>query len=292
MGTECGWRERWSQDTFYLHEHPAEHFDTLVHHSDILARGLTTWLGTLQLSNLEIFDLGAGNGALAVAMRTLLPVNSSVHAIDLRPPPHPLPPGIDWHTLDVTKCDLPRRDLDATPVIIAHELLDDIPCDVVIVDDDATYRWVNFEADGFPALGDHVDDPGVIDWIQRWWPGLRPGMQIEVGISRDLLWQQLMHQWPHTIGILIDYGHTLRERAIGTWDGGTMAGYRSGRLVSPQLDGRTNITAHVAVDAIAAVTPYSVITRLESFLNSSQDLQSTGSLGDYHVVMSHMKDVS
>jgi hypothetical protein len=53
----------------------------------------------------------------------------------------------------------------------------------------------------------------------------------------------------------IDYGHVRVERATGAWDGGTLAAYRRGRLVSPVPDGSCNITAHVAVDACAAAVP-------------------------------------
>ncbi len=54
------------------------------------------------------------------------------------------------------------------------------------------------------------------------------------------------------LAIAIDYGHVRADREAGAWDGGTLAGFRRGRLVPPVPDGSCNITAHVAMDSCAA----------------------------------------
>jgi SAM-dependent MidA family methyltransferase len=287
MPIQDRWRERWSKDGFYRDHTPYQHFDTFIQHSEHLGNVLSTWLTDVNGGRVEIVDLGAGDGGLASSLSTLLPT-AIVHAVDVRQRPAHLSSDVAWHTLDVTRERLPHLDAKATPVLIAHEFLDDVPCDVVEVDNSGTCIWMHADGNGFLTPGDVVEDQGTRDWIHRWWPPLRPGMRIEVGLARDQLWHRLLRTWPNTIGIAIDYGHTLRERMIGTWDGGTVTGYRNGHQVVPQLDGHTNVTAHVAVDAIAAVAPRSEITRLRAHLNWRDDLQSTGSLGDFHVVVSHM----
>jgi len=48
--------------------------------------------------------------------------------------------------------------------------------------------------------------------------------------------------------LAVDYGHTAADRPPG----GTLAGYRHGRRVPPVPDGSCDVTAHVALDAVAA----------------------------------------
>lgn len=287
MPIQDRWRDRWSTDAFYEHHPPYDHFDTFIQHSEKLRNALSTWLAAIPGGRVEIFDLGAGDGALASSLSTSLP-RAIVHAVDVRQRPPHLSSDVAWHTLDITQASLPRFDTKSIPVLIAHEFLDDVPCDVVEVDDSGTCVWMYADWNGFLTPGDVVTEPETLDWIHRWWPPLRPAMRIEVGLSRDRLWHRLLRTWPNTIGIAIDYGHTLRERMVGTWDGGTLTGYRNGRQVVPRLDGRTNVTAHVAVDAIAAVAARSEIRRMRDHIGLRHDQQSTGSLGDFHVVVSHM----
>jgi SAM-dependent MidA family methyltransferase len=287
MPIQDRWRARWSADALYRNDTPYRHFDTFIRHSTELAAALSRQLSVQEDGRLEIFDLGAGDGALADHISAYMPT-AVVHAVDLRPRPAQLSADVYWHTIDIEQQPLPRLVPDAIPILIAHEFLDDVPCDVVEVDDDGRCIWMNADDDGRLIPGDVVTDPATLDWMHRWWPPKRPGMRIEIGLSRDRLWSRLLRTWPNTIGIAVDYGHTLRERMVGTWDGGTLTGYRQGRQVPPQLDGRTNVTAHVAVDALAAVAERSEVHRLRSLLGWSADQQSTGSLGDFHVVVSHM----
>jgi SAM-dependent MidA family methyltransferase len=62
--------------------------------------------------------------------------------------------------------------------------------------------------------------------------------------------------------LAVDYGH-LRDRRPGF---GTLTGFRGGRQVSPVPDGSCDVTAHVAMDAVAAAAgvPYTLITQREA----------------------------
>ena len=59
--------------------------------------------------------------------------------------------------------------------------------------------------------------------------------------------------------LAVDYGHLRATRPPG----GTLAGYRAGRQVPPVPDGSCDLTAHVAVDAVAAAggAPYRLVSQ-------------------------------
>lgn len=205
---------------------------------------------------LTVVDLGSGHGVLLAQVDTLLRERgrSDVRLIgvDLRPRPDRAPASIDWVQADV------REYLASTRVhrgvLIAHELLDDVPLVIVERAEDGVLRRVDADpTTGAQVLGPLHDDPDDVAWLARWWPVDRPLARAEVGRSRDALWQQMLHAVDDGICIAVDYGHLRDERIAGTWDGGTCVGYRAGRAVSPVADGSCNLTAHVAFDALTAV---------------------------------------
>jgi SAM-dependent MidA family methyltransferase len=67
-----------------------------------------------------------------------------------------------------------------------------------------------------------------------------------VGRQRDEAWAALLERLDESAALAIDYGHVLGDRPRT----GTLAAYRSGRLVDPVPDGSCDITAHVAVDSL------------------------------------------
>ena len=286
---ERRWRDAWNADDFYQQHAPEDHFETFVQHSPLLAQRIATWLRAEVTGAVEVFDLGSAHASLTQHITEHTSQVAQAHAIDLRDRPAEVDPSIIWHRRDI-QCDgLPPRMTDATPVLIAHEFFDDIPCDLVDVDDTGHCWWMDADEAGELVRGGPIDDQQAIDWIHRWWPPHRPGMRIEIGLNRDRLWRALMCQHPKAIGIVIDYGHTLRERLIGTWDGGTLIGYRDHRVTTPRLDGRTNVTAHVAIDALAAQTDSAHIVRLAEWLGSTGDGFTTGALEDFHILIAHMR---
>jgi SAM-dependent MidA family methyltransferase len=283
------WGQRWHADTFYANYDPYEHFSTLVQYSPEIAQAIQRWLLTQPSGPYQIFDLGSGSGALAQALRSVVGPEHAIHAVDMRPRPEHLPDSITWHNIDLRMTPLPKVDDSRRTLLIAHEFFDDIPCDVIDIGDDGIARWRESDDHGHPIPGSLCTDESALRWMERWWPPQRAGMSIEIGSTRDELWRSLMTTHPGTMGIVIDYGHTLRERIVGTWDAGTLVGYRNGHPVSPRLDGHTNVTAHVCMDSLAHQSPWSTLMRLSEFLDQPSNSTSTGSLGDFLVAITDMQ---
>jgi SAM-dependent MidA family methyltransferase len=259
------WGQRWASDPFYQRNAPGTHFSTAPMHHDRIAERIADRIRQVANRDIEVIEVGAGNGALITAVvRHLrdLGLTPRAHALDLQPPPAHLDPMITWHRGDVRIHPLPRTQ-QHQPFLIAHEFLDDLPCEVIELDAEPHIMLANDDGtlERGPALSDaaacaalNMDVPGILDWIQRWWPLGQPMQRIEVGIERDRIWRSLVQQVRGGMAFAIDYGHVFAERRVGTWDAGTLAGYRDHQLTSPRLDGQTNVTAHVAFDALAHAT--------------------------------------
>ncbi|WP_198955038.1 SAM-dependent methyltransferase [Kineosporia sp. R_H_3] len=237
-------------------EGPAGHFRTASHAAPgPLARALARLARQTGCS--RVVDVGAGRGELLVALAALEdaadgPVPLGLHGCDVVPRPATLPDRVGWSAgLQALLADLPLLD-DA--LVVGWELLDVVPCPVVEVDGTGAVREVLVDpATGRERLG---DPPGPDDaaWLARWWPldGRPTGTRAEVGRPRDALWSALAARCaatPHGAVLLaVDYAHTAATRPPA----GSLAGYRGGLLVDPVPDGSCDVTAHVALDAVAA----------------------------------------
>ncbi|MGH8825519.1 MAG: SAM-dependent methyltransferase [Jiangellaceae bacterium] len=238
------WREA-AQEALYGHggffrrEQPADHFRTSVHASDLFAAAVgriasETGSGTL-------VDVGAGRGellaALAAGDRSLDLVGVEVAAA-----PVGLPERVVWTS------EPPDGLVDV--LVVANEWLDDVPVDVVQVDDDGLARLVEVDpATGNERLGPAPGPPDG-DWLSRWWPvdDEEPGTRAEIGRPRDEAWASVVRRVRRGVLVAVDYSHSRDSRPPY----GTLAGYRGGRMVRPIPDGSCDITAHVALDACAA----------------------------------------
>lgn len=229
---------------------PAAHFRTAVHAAPSLLASAITRLATAHGCR-RILDVGAGRGELLIALSACPDATPlALHGVDVVARPEGLPRGIGW-----------SPGLPATPgevfdgaLVVAWEVLDDVPCPVLEVDDDGRPQVVLVE----PRTG--REQPGAaatredLDWCARWWPldSPEPGDRVEVGLPRDQLWAQLVARaaaMPHGAVLLaVDYAHERDGRPRL----GTLTGYRAGRAVPPLPDGSCDITAHVALDAVAA----------------------------------------
>jgi SAM-dependent MidA family methyltransferase len=128
-------------------------------------------------------------------------------------------------------------------LLLAHEWLDNIPCDVVELDDAGEARLVLVDADtGNERLGEPVES----EWLDAWWPLAEPGARAEVGERRDDAWAEAVESVTG-LAIAIDYGHLADDRPPY----GSLASYREGHEVDVRPDGTRDVTAHVAVDAVA-----------------------------------------
>lgn len=256
------WREAWEESAygstgFYLRQEPYAHFTTSVQQSRICAQ-VQPWLEILlrHEATATVVDAGAGSGQLLAELLEAMPAQERTRvrliAMDLRPRPQGLAPAIEWWQGDVRRTS---RQLPAGPgLLVAHELLDDIPCEVVEVDEQGRLHLLMHDQ-GEPLLGPELGPDARVHeqaWLAQWWPASRALMRAEVGLPRDRLWHSLTRWLTAGYAIAFDYGHLRADRQAGLWDGGTLAGYLHGRMVAPRITPPMNLTAHVAMDAIAA----------------------------------------
>ncbi len=260
------WAQAWQQALYgphgyYRHTQPAAHFSTSV---SLLRRtmssGLHSGSGSQPTGNIatamaqlashcqlpRIVDIGCGEGDLLASL-TLTHPQLATTGIEVRPRPTELPASIDWR-ISPGGAELPARgELPEGSLVIAHEWLDDIP--VPIVQRAAPNQpWQLVEVD--PRGTERLAGPPTAadqDWLARWWPH---GIRAEVGRPRDMVWQQLLrsNSGRDHVFLAIDYSHSAADRP----QAGSLAGYRNGRRCAPRPDAQHNITAAVALDAVAA----------------------------------------
>lgn len=241
-----GWRDAtqaalYGAGGFYRREHPAAHFRTSVHASTGYAAALLRLAHAVGAD--EIVDVGAGGGELLATMHALDP-GLPLHGVDLAPRPVGLPGPIGWSEAPLVGAPGLVR------LLVANEWLDDIAVDIAEVDARGVPRLVLVDrAHGAERLGDPVAGEDA-DWLERWWPlaGREAGARAEIGHPRDAAWASAITALGSGIAVAADYGHVRHTRpALGT-----LAAYRSGRIVVPVPDGSCDLTSHVALDACAA----------------------------------------
>jgi SAM-dependent MidA family methyltransferase len=188
-----------------------------------------------------LVDVGAGGGELLREMHRRVPTLDLV-GVDVPARPADLPSSIAW------AAEIPDGLTDA--VVIANEWLDDVPVDIVEVDDTGVARLLHVDpSTGVEALG-QVPSGDDAEWLLRWWPldGAEQGRRAEIGRTRDASWASVVQRVQRGVLVAIDYFHDRADRPAY----GTLTGYRAGRLVPPVPDGSCDITAHVALDACAS----------------------------------------
>jgi SAM-dependent MidA family methyltransferase len=238
---------------------PSHHFRTSVHASPLFAGALLRLAEKVDaaLGRPKVFDLvdvGAGRGELLTTLQAMLPGDlaerARLTAVEVAPRPDRLDPGIAW-----------RRDVPDGMVglLVATEWLDNVPLDVVDLDDAGRSRKVLVDpATGKEELGGPPDAADLF-WLSRWWP--RPG-RAEIGWPRDAAWAEAVGRVRRGCALAVDYGHLRTQRPAD----GTLTGYLRGRQVAPVPDGGCDVTAHVAIDAVAAAAgiPYEIRRQREA----------------------------
>jgi SAM-dependent MidA family methyltransferase len=234
------WRDAWTSalygpEGFYRSNLPAHHFRTSVHASPLFSRAVLQLVHRIGAS--AVVDYGAGSGELLAQIAAAAP-DLELTAVEVRPRPEGLPDSISWVS------ELPEQ-IDG--LLIANELLDNVPCELVERTADG---WRVVEVD--PSTGDERIGPAAdaddVDWLARWWPDEGIGHRAEVGLTRDRVWADACARVRTGTSVAIDYGHHVDYRPLL----GTLRSYRDGRETALSLDGRHDITAHVAVDSVAA----------------------------------------
>ncbi|MCH9677774.1 MAG: SAM-dependent methyltransferase [Actinomycetia bacterium] len=274
MSPYISWLNAWESaafgpDSFYGEfgkggSNPYNHFDTAVKSDPDLAAKLFPYLQEACVksgspSNFLILDAGGSDGSLINELKTLISQNK-----------------LNWKTqiFDVSSGDVRKIPIrEQFGVVIAHELLDDIPLSVVEYDEDMTARTVLVDPDtGHEILGEPISQ-AESEWLHNWWPQTVAHARREIGITRDHAWSKLTQVFQTGRAIAVDYSNSREQRSLGTFDAGTLTGFQRGKSVRPIPNGTVNITAHVALDSCAyaasAVRPDITATQ---FIESPSDV--------------------
>ncbi|MGZ4503948.1 MAG: SAM-dependent methyltransferase [Nocardioidaceae bacterium] len=252
------WKSAWDHalygpDGFFRRESPAAHFRTSVHASPLFAEAMVRLVHETGLDT--VVDVGAGRGELLTAMHALDP-SLDLLGVEVAPRPAALPAGIAWTAA------LPDY---VEGLVVANEWLDNIPCHVVEVAPSGSVSVVHVDpATGAETLGSALAGDAVPEslaaWCDRWWPIAEPGERAEVGTTRDAAWADVVRRIGHGVAIAVDYGHTRSTRPPF----GTLRSYLHGQEVDVLPDGSRDVTAHVAVDAVASAVGGTVVRQREA----------------------------
>lgn len=258
------WRDAWwdalyGPTGFYRRpEGPAGHFTTSAHGE--LGAVLAEVVASLadEAGVCRVVDLACGRGELLRHLHDQRP-DLGLLGVDVVERPADLPSTVEW-VHSPGGGDLPDdlRDLDA--LVLAHEWLDVVPCTVAEVDAHETLREVLVDGTGSESLGAEVTGEERA-WADAWWPTTEPGERVEIGLSRDIAWRELVSRNPAGVTIAVDYGHTRTTRPSH----GTLTAYQRGQVTEAVPDGQRDLTAHVATDSLGAdevVTQRELLHRL------------------------------
>ena len=230
---------------------PELHFRTSVTSSPAFAAAMTALVRDVhdllgRPHDLQVVDVGAGDGSLLSGVLAGLDAGERTRwqlvGVDLRGRPPGLPPQIGWMT---------KPPAGVTGVVVAHELLDNVPIDIV-QQTSAGARLVCVDDAGEESLAGPPTEQDA-NWLAQWWPldQADVGDRAEVGHPRDAVWGALVATVQRGVAVAVDYAHTRDQRAAGSWASGSLTGYRAGHQVAPVPDGSCDLTAHVALDACA-----------------------------------------
>lgn len=240
---------------------PAAHFRTSANGSPALGRALLPLVQRIDTAlgrpdPFDLVDVGAGGGELLRVLADLAPAELAdrlrLTAVELAPRPAGLPAGVRWQD------QLPTS---VTGLLLATEWLDNVPLDVAAPGPAGWHLVLVDPTTGTESTGGPVD-PTDARWLARWWPlpaGLAAGAQgtaaprshdvrAEIGTTRDRAWAAAVAALSRGAALTIDYGHLRGNRPLS----GTLTGYRAGRRTLPIPDGTRDVTAHVAIDSVAA----------------------------------------
>lgn len=226
----------YGRDGFYRRESPAAHFTTSAHTSAGFAEAVVELVRRLGLHT--VVDVGAGAGRLLTDIHRRAP-DLALVGVELRARPAGVPDAVGWEREPPQRCE---------GLLLANELLDNVPCDVVELDARGRCRVVDVDpATGDQRLGEPAP-PDIVAWTRLWWPLSQTGDRAEVGLARELRWAQLCSASSHSLCVAVDYGHLGEARPHG----GSLTSYRGGVQTPLCFDGGHDITAHVAFDSLAA----------------------------------------
>jgi SAM-dependent MidA family methyltransferase len=250
---KVAWRQAWQEalygpSGFYRGAAgPAGHFTTSTHGP--LGVVFAEAIGRLadREGVTHVVDIGCGRGELLTHLHAARP-DLALTGVDVVTRPPGIPDAVAWLRSPgggALPDDL--RELDDV-LVVAHEWLDVVPCTIAQVVHPGRMAVVLVEAaTGREGLGG-PPSPDELAWCEQHWPvgDLPVGARVEIGLTRDAAWGDLVSRVRRGAVLAVDYGHTLGQRPAA----GTLTAYRAGALVVPVPDGSCDLTAHVAVDSL------------------------------------------
>jgi SAM-dependent MidA family methyltransferase len=232
---EAWHRALYGDQGFYRRESPGDHFRTSAHVGRVFAEAIAELARRLDVES--AFEIGAGAGELLTGLAACAP-DLSLAGVELRSRPPSLPRTIRWG---------PDPPTSARGLVLAHEFLDNIACDVAEMGPGGRIRLVEVDPEsGQQRLGEPLGLDGA-SWLDTWWPLVARGDRAEVGIARETTWAGIRQANPDAWLLAVDFGHLRSNRPTG----GSLSSYRHGRQTAVSFDRRHDVTAAVAFDALA-----------------------------------------
>jgi SAM-dependent MidA family methyltransferase len=218
---------------------PASAFRTAGHASPLWAAALLALASRVDEAlgfppEFAVVDVGAGGGELLSGLSVGAPDRWSLVGVDIAARPAALPERVRWQR---------EPPGSVTGLLVAVELLDVVPLDVVECTDDGP-RLVEVDQAGEERLGS-VPSPADLTWLDRWWPTAAVGDRAEIGVPRDELWHALTSAVTRGLAVAVDYA-AVPPRDLA----GTLTAYRGGRQQQPVPDGSCDLTAHVLFESL------------------------------------------
>lgn len=256
------WRDAWQEtlygrDGFYRRdEGPAGHFATSAQGipgvDEVLAQAIVAMAGRIDAD--VIVDFACGRGELLGAVSRFVD-DIALVGVDIVARPTGPSDRISWVRSPGGDA-VPSLDIIAgrRALVVAHEWLDVVPCDIAEADDDGALRQVLVTPDGNETLGPPLA-PDDDRWVARHAPPVdgahQPGERVEIGATRDAAWAALVaevarHAAAGSVVVGIDYACTSATRPAF----GTLTGFRGGSECAPVPDGSCDVTAHVTLDSL------------------------------------------
>lgn len=199
-----------------------------------------------------LVEVGAGSGSLLQPLLAGLETPVDVWAVEASPAARASLAG-------VVPADRIVETLDAVPapftgVVIANELLDNLPVALAVLTDDGwEERWVGVER-GELVFVSRAARPEVAEWADRFGRPCPVGGQVEVQLEVAGWLRHALDRLATGAIVLIDYGE-LAENLERRRAEGTLRTYRGHHLgPDPLLEpGETDITVDVNFSALLAV---------------------------------------
>jgi SAM-dependent MidA family methyltransferase len=235
----------------------------------VVARALDTWWDELgQPERLHVVDAGAGPGGLARTILAAQPRCAGALAFTLVELTE-----VQWatHPAGVTsRADLPgARDLDGPVVVLANELLDNLP---VTLAERTADGWAEVVVD--VAGGRLVEGLRALEPVQEGWCAARApeapvGARIPAQADAAAWLRDALELAAGGRLVVIDYARTTAEMAAVRPDQWLRTYTAHGTGGSPyDRPGRSDITCDVAIDQLALIEPPAAVRTQAEFLHA------------------------